>query len=184
MDYLYHYYERERGPFKNISDLKIEDAQAILDDLKKENSTLAAQRYDGYLYRRQELEQIVRKIFITKGGRPIRSVPHYMTLGKCDWIRSWYNDGAYIKIPVTSFDLETISFTYGDMFPNFSHRVNDDSEYRRTAYTYTEILKIINIYGYPNGVSKRGLPSPFKYIEVQVWSDETLNKYKECKFNI
>lgn len=184
IDYLYHYYERERSPFKNLSDLSIENAQVILDVLKKENTTLASQRYDGYLIRREELEKIVRDIFIKKGGKPIRTVPHYMTLGECDWIRTWYNNGAYIKIPITEFDLETISFTYGDMFPNFSDRVNDDSEYRKTAYMYTEILEIINKYGYPNGVSQSGQPSPFKYIEVQVWSDEVINRYKHKEFNL
>lgn len=178
MDYLYHYYERERGPFKNLSDLSIESAQVILDSLKRENTTLASQRYDGYLQRRQELEEIVRNIFIVKGGKPIRKVPHYMTLGECDWIRSWYNDGAYIKIPITEFDLETVSFTYGDMFPNFSDRVNDNSEYRRTAYKYTEILMIINKYGYPYGISNSGHTSPFRYIEAQIWSDDVIDSYK------
>lgn len=68
------------------------------------------------------------------------------------------------------------------MFPNFSDRVNDDSEYRRTAYMYTEIFEIINKYGSPNGVSKGGKRSPFKYIEVQVWNDEVINKYKHNEF--
>jgi hypothetical protein len=158
--------------------LTIENAQEISNELKKENTTLAAQRYDGYLQRRRELEEVVRDIFVSKGGKPIRKVPHYMTLGECDWIRTWYNDGAYIKIPITDFDLKTVSFTYGDMFPNFSDRVNDDSEYRRTAYMYTEILQIINKYGYPNGVSKSGMPSPLRYVEAQIWSDEVIDRYK------
>jgi hypothetical protein len=178
MNYLYHYYERERGPFKKLSDLSLNEAQTVLDRLKKENTTLAVQRYDGYLQRRQELEKIVRGIFISKGGKAIRNVPHYMTLGECDWVRTWYNDGAYIKIPITEFDIDTVSFTYGDMFPNFSDRVKDDSEYRRNAYTYSEILDIIDNYGYPRGISKTGQPSPFKYVEAQIWSDEVINRYK------
>jgi hypothetical protein len=177
MDYLYHYYERERGPFKNLSDLPIKDAQVILDNLKKDNTTLAAQRYDGYLERRRELENSVRNIFISKGGKPIRIAPHYMTLGECNWIKTWYNDGTHIKIPITEFDLETVSFTYGDMFPNFSDRVNDNNEYRRNAYMYSEMLDIVNKYGYPKGISKTGQPFPFRYIEAQIWSDDVINKY-------
>ena len=32
---LYHYFEKEIGPFKNLSDLSDEKANEILDDIKK-----------------------------------------------------------------------------------------------------------------------------------------------------
>ncbi len=37
-----------------------------MNEIKKSNTTFAAQRYDGYLERRFELEQTARNIFIRK----------------------------------------------------------------------------------------------------------------------
>ena len=135
-EYLVHYYEKRNGPFLNLSDLDILEAQRVLDGIKKENSTFAVHRYDGYLERRRELEELARGIFVSKGGKPKKAVPHYMVVGECDWLKSWYNDGCALKIPITDFDLETISYSYGDLFPTFSARVTDDREYRRNVYTH------------------------------------------------
>lgn len=72
---LYHYYEKETGPFHNLSDLPVNIAQEILNGIKAANTTYAAGRYDGYLEWRMQLEQLARGIFISKGGNPIRKVP-------------------------------------------------------------------------------------------------------------
>lgn len=42
---------------------------------------------------------------------------------------------------------------------------------------YNEILEIIKKYGYPQDWNKDGKFGPERYIEVHVWSDETLGKY-------
>lgn len=34
---LYHYYDRTIGPFRNLSDLPLEEAKAVLDRIRKEN---------------------------------------------------------------------------------------------------------------------------------------------------
>jgi hypothetical protein len=175
--YLYHYYERDTGPFKNLSDLPITDAQLVLDQIKQKNSTFAAHRYDTYLQRRIELEHIAREIFCSKGGKPIRTVPQYMVVEECEWLQSWYLQGAYVKIPITEFDINTISFSYGDMFPTFSTFVTDGREYRKQIYTYNEILELVKKYGLPQEWNMDGKYGPERYIEVQVWSDEPLRKY-------
>lgn len=59
----------------NLSDLTIVEAQAVLDKIKREHDVMAAHRYDGYLERRSELEQLARNIFIAKGGKPKTRVP-------------------------------------------------------------------------------------------------------------
>jgi hypothetical protein len=50
---------------------------------------------------------------------------HYMVVEACDLLKSWYRDSCYVKIPIDDFDLNTISYTYGDMQPTFSPIVND-----------------------------------------------------------
>jgi hypothetical protein len=174
MDYLYHYYEKNDGPFRNLSDSNIADAQKILNKIKAKKELFASQRNDGYLERRRELEQIARSIFISKGGKPVREVPHYMVVGECKWLQSWYKEGEFVRIPISKFNLDTISFSYGDLFPTFSPRVTDNKEYRRNVFTYEEIVTLIHKYGLPQDWNEGGRYGPERYIEVQVWDDEPL----------
>ena len=176
VEYLYHYYEKSNGPFKNLSDLAIDEAQKVLNEIKLKNEVFASHRYEGYLERRKELEQTARNIFISKGGKPIRNVPHYMVIGECEWLQSWYKEGEYERIHISKFKLDTISFSYGDLFPTFSLHVTDNREYRKNVYTYEEIIVLIQKYGLPQYWNEDGRYGPERYIEVQVWSDEQLMK--------
>jgi len=176
---LCHYYERRKGPFLNLSDLPLAEAQRMLNSIKAESSAMAAQRFDGYLERRRELEQLARRLFIAKGGRPKRAVPHTMVVGPCQWLETWYVEPASVCLPLSAFTPNTLSFTYGDIFPTFSPRVTDDREYRRTVYTLEEILGIIEKYGLPQDWNVDGAFGPERYVEVQVWDDSPLQNLQE-----
>lgn len=175
--YLYHYFERGKGPFLNLSDLSCEMAEEKQREICALGKGFAAGRNENYIRRRRELEGLAREIFISKGGKPVRQRPQYMVVEACDFLRGWYIDGAYIKEPVEAFDKQVLSFSYGDMFPTFSPLVNDGKEYRRQIYTYGEILKLIDKYGLPQEWNEGGQFGPERYIEVQVWSDEVISKY-------
>jgi hypothetical protein len=54
--------------------------------------------YQGYMPS-NIYEMIARKLFIEKGGQPVREVPHYMVVEACKWLNSWYIDGCHVKIP-------------------------------------------------------------------------------------
>lgn len=177
--YLYHYYEKDRLPFLNLSDLPFEEANRILDNIKKNKPTAyCAKRQPEYMKDRLYYKGILREEFLKKGGKIKRKAPHYMIIEHSPWLSSWYEDSAYIKIPIEEFDLSTLSFTYGDSHPTFSPRVNDGKEYRKKLYTYDEILKIIEKYGLPQEWNEAGKYGPERYIEVHVWSDETIDKYR------
>jgi hypothetical protein len=111
IEYLYHYYEKSNGPFRNLSDLTINEAQKVLNEIKAKNQVLAAHRYDGYLERRRELEDTARNIFISKGGKPVRKVPYYMVIGECKWLQSWYKEGEFVRIHIAKFKKDIISFS-------------------------------------------------------------------------
>jgi hypothetical protein len=176
--FLYHYFEKKIGAFKNLSDLSINEAEDVIKKIKKDRpASMAAKRDDEYIKRRTNYETLAKKIFIEKGGRPTREVPHYMVVEECTWLNSWYLDGSFVKIPIEEFDLNTISFTYGDMHPTFSPIVNDGREYRKKLYTYNEILKVIDKYGLPQEWNSDGRFGSERYIEVQIWSDDTISKY-------
>lgn len=116
----------------------------------------------------------MREKFAELGGTIKRSAPHYMVVGECEWLSSWFENSAFIKIPISEFDLSTVSFTYGDSHPTFSPRVNDGLEYRKRLYNYEGIPEMIAKYGLPQENDYGNV----KYIEAQIWSDETIEKYR------
>lgn len=173
---LYHYFEKDKGPFYNLSDLHLEDAKKVLGEIRKENLIYASKRDETYMRRRFEYEDLTRKLFISKGGKVIRNRPHYMTVEACEWLESWYKEGCFVKIDIKEVDVDFISFTYGDMFPTFGPRGNDNTEYRKQVYTYYEILEIIKKYGLPQQWNPKGEKGPIMYIEAQIWSDDIIKK--------
>jgi hypothetical protein len=173
--HLYHYYDAASGPVLNLSDLPPAEAEAVQAQLVRQGKGFAAQRGADYLARRRELEQLARRLFIAKGGCPVRSAPHYMVVGECPWLATWYADGRFVKMPIEAFDVRTVSFTYGDLFPTFSPQAADGAEYRGQVYTYEEILHLIERYGLPQEKWTGAFGQP-AYVEAQVWEDKTLAK--------
>ena len=177
--YLYHYFEKERGPFLTTSDLSYNEAVDVLLEINKTNPNLVHPDMDWFLTRRRKLENVVRQQFIQKGGKPIRQVPHHMTVENCDYMKTWYLEPCYLKIHISEFDVSTISFTYGDMFPVFNTRLDKGEEYRNQVYTYDEIVKIIEKYGLPQSPAKQHEFKSECYVEACIWSDEVVNFYRE-----
>ena len=176
--YLYHYYDKKVGPFRNLSDLSPKEAEKVLRKIRQEKpQTQCALRQESYIKDRIYYEEVLRNEFTKKNGKIDRLIPHYMVVEHSSWLSTWYENCAYIKIPVEEFDTRTLSFTYGDSHPTFSPRVNDGKEYRKRLYTYEEILKIINKYGLPQDWNNDGRFGPERYVEVHVWSDETIGRY-------
>ena len=146
--FLYHYFDKAIGPFKNLSDLSIEEANRVLQEIAiTKPKVQCARRNADYMQARIYYENILRNEFQKKGGIINRQVPHYMVVEHSPWLSSWYENSAYIKIPIEEFDVRTISFTYGDSHPTFSDRINDGK------------------YG------------PERYIEAHIWSDDVIGKY-------
>lgn len=176
--FLYHYYDSKMGAFRNLSDLPADEANKVLDKIRKDKpNTQCASRQATYVQDRLHYEEIVRNEFIKKGGKIERKAPYYMVVEHSPWLSTWFDDPAFIKIPIEEFDADTLSFTYGDSHPTFSSRVNDGKEYRKKLYTFEEIQAVIQKYGLPQDWNNDGKYGPERYIEVQVWSDETIKKY-------
>ena len=176
--FLYHYYDKSIGLFKNLSDLTAEEANRVLQEIATTKPNVqCAKRSADYMQARAYYENILRSEFQKKGGLIRRRVPHYMVVEHSPWLSTWYENSSYIKIPIEEFDLRTISFTYGDSHPTFSDRVNDGKEYRKKLYTYDEILEVIEKYGLPQAWNDDGRYGPERYIEAHVWSDEVIGGY-------
>lgn len=174
-NFLSHYYEKATGPFRNLSDLPNEQAEAILKNIRDKGEVFASQRASEYLTVRRNLEQTVRQLFILKGGKPLRERPHYMILGRCAWLTSWYQNGAELRIPLSNFSAEIVSFTYGDTFP--AMRLADGKPYRKIVYTLAEIPELVSTYGLPQTWNHNGKQGSDRYIEAQIWANKPLRQF-------
>src|SRR5688572_28824736 len=114
-------------------------------------------------------------LFIAKGGQPGWERPHYLVVGACSWLREWYVNGSELRIPLSAFRMDTISFTYGDTFPAL--RYQGGNPYRGQVYTLSELPGLIETYGLPQVWNAEGTYGPDRYIEAQVWDDEPLRPY-------
>jgi len=59
--FLYHYFEKSKGPFLSLSALPLREAIEIQNKIVSESKTFAAKRNDEYLSRRHELENSYAK---------------------------------------------------------------------------------------------------------------------------
>lgn len=176
--FLYHYYDKNIGPFKNLSDLSLDEANRVLQEIAVTKPNVqCTKRNSDYMQARVFYENILRNEFKKKGGLIDRQVPHYMVVEHSPWLSTWYENSSYIKIPIERFDIRTISFTYGDSHPIFSDRVNDGKEYRKKLYMYDEILEMIEKYGLPQDWNDDGSCGPERYIEAHIWSDDVIKEY-------
>lgn len=167
----------------NLGDLPMEEAKLVLQTIRLERPGVqCAKRQETYMEDRLYYEEILRSEFLKKGGVIGRKSPHYMVVEHSPWLSTWFENCAYIKIPIEAFDLQTVSFTYGDSHPTFSPRPRTDDwkEYRKQLYTYDEIGRVIEKYGLPQDWNNDGRFGPERYVEAHVWSDETIDKYKNC----
>ena len=119
-NYLYHYYEKNCEPFRTITALPLEEAIVVYTAWRAAQPNSGVTAPEWYLNRRYNMEKRVRDKFIEIGGKPIRTAPVYFTLGANKGMETWYNTPAHVKIAISEFDLDTVSFTYGDMFPVFN----------------------------------------------------------------
>lgn len=181
--HLYHYFDNLQPPFTSLSELPLNDAKMLMSRIKAEKpDSQCAQRHSKYVEYRRNCESILRTKFIEKGGVPQRETPHYMVIEHSPWLSTWFENCNYIRIPVEEFDINTLSFTYGDSMPTFSSAIMNKKEYHNQLYTYNEILPIIEKYGLPQYWNDDGKYGYERYIEVHVWSDNTIQKYK-CEEN-
>ncbi|QOS77752.1 hypothetical protein JNUCC31_23795 [Paenibacillus sp. JNUCC31] len=173
----YHYFEKSVGPFRNLSSLSEQEAEFVARRIRQEGRNFASQRSADYMMIRRALEQKAYDQFIAKGGKPTNRYPHYLTLGACAWLESWYTDPDCVTISWEDLPPDSVSFTYGDLFPTM--RYLDDKAYRKQVYTKDEILDVIQSYGWPQEWNRQGDLGPERYIEVQVWNEGIIRPYRQ-----
>jgi hypothetical protein len=155
--------------------LSLEDAEQILEEIRRNGNRFASQRTSDYMNKRRALEDKIRMLFEAKGGKPKLARPHYMILGDCPWLKTWYVDGQALQIKLVFIPESCVSFTYGDSFPAMNY--NDGKPYRGQVYSWGELGEVIERYGLPQIWNPDGRGGPERYIEAQIWDDTPLREH-------
>ena len=184
--FLYHYYEKNLGPFMSLTALPFETAREVL-YAKKAAGTFGNPDVAVFLHNRYSQERRLREAFISKGGKPKRAFPIYMTLSEHRQWESAYEEAAVIKIPLQEFARESVSFTYGDSFAIFNSSLFGEEEYWNKVYFADEIVEMVTRLGFPPYVdydfkravypTDKHINHHLKYVEAHVWDDTVLDTY-------
>jgi hypothetical protein len=115
--FLTHYYEAERGPFKNVCDLSDAELDRLIADEK--GADTAFNRFalgkDFFKIRREADDLLIEKYAEKFGCKPLNR-PFYAVLGDFDRTLSMYRDGRSVRLEVSQFSREQVTFMYPDHF--------------------------------------------------------------------
>lgn len=132
--YLYHYYDKTIGPFKNLSDISIEQANEVLREIANNKPNVqCAKRQADYMQARFYYENILRNEFTKKGGLISRKVPHYRV-----------NDGKEYRKKLYTYD-EILKVINKYVLPQ---EWNDDGKYGPERYIEAHIWSDDTIRSY------------------------------------
>lgn len=175
MKNLFHYYEKGKQPFQCVTSLPFDEAIVVLKEIQLHNPALVSPNIEKYLIKRYEREAIARDAFISIGGKPQTRNPVYFTLEESKNMATWFKHPETIRLPLSKFDLQTVSFTYGDLMTVFNPKLKNGDEWWGKVFTYSEICEIIKKHGWPKQYGLHDAPKGEsilhfqKYIEAQVW---------------
>lgn len=136
---------------------------------------------------RLETEQWLRETFIEKGGKPKASYPFYAVLGSAEWIEhNALSEGFAVnllRVPISLFREEDISFTFPDSMVSYSIGRNKPEGYyvpqlHGQVLTLSEARTLIT----PELVSRIASMHPgamIPYAEAQIWNHDAAVNYYE-----
>jgi hypothetical protein len=172
-----HNYDPAHGPFRNICTLEYDEAERILEAIRRTGN----RKYKpNYLQRRISTEEWLYAERTRKLGKPPLAHPIYFFLGEFHW-----TDPARplsIRIPLIEFSRQTITFTYPDSMTSLPlatliEHQKDRKPYHGQVFTLDEIENVVSEYGIPGKVIDRAGSRYDTFIEVQIWDENPLRKY-------
>ena len=138
-----------------------------------------------YMKLRRFAEERTRAEFIAKGGLPVLRYPRYLVLGTSKWFCDWYIDKREIRIPLSCFDSQSISFTYPDCL--ISTLLAEDPKwkdrrkpYHGRVFTLEEVPDLVAEFGMPDEEDPKRFEIDEHLIEAQVWDMKPIQDYLSC----
>lgn len=162
--YAYRFFERKNGPLDTIRKYTLEE----LEDIGRKAGV--TNLIDIY-YNRVKLENLMYNVFKRNGGQPRISYPYYFAiydkLPGSNKLHVRFNEPMCLRIPLSTFSENVVSFTYGLSAHAFSRK--DNHPCRRRLFMWKEIENIINEFPFDENEDI--------WIEMQVWDDTLINYY-------
>ena len=185
MNNIIHYYAKGKMPFQNITSLSEQDANRIVDELKKTGLPVFKRfEWSEYLSERRKTESWLKSEFQKIGGKPKIDYPYYFTLGESNYFDSRYdNEAATIVIPLDSISDEDISFTFPDSMASRYYQNNQQDkyfnlEYHGIVFLKSGIKRIIDKFGIPQWNRAENREEVHDYfIEAQLWNENYIAAY-------
>ena len=180
--FLTHYFEADKGPFRNICDLSDEQIEFIIEAEK--GAETAFNRFalgsDFFKLRRAADDLLVEKYAEKFGVKP-RIRPFFAVLGAFDRTTSMYRDGRSIRIRISLLSPEHVTFMYPDHFHLawskglFLPEVPYSCEpFHDLLLTYAELPEAIRTYHLDARIEeakRRGMWT-YSYIEAHIWDPD------------
>lgn len=174
--YLTHYYYER--PFHSITMLDADERIRVLAEIATRRELKRRLRSEFYFEQRLRYELVMHEQFLAKGGRPQLERPHYAVLGESEiWTGLVPNS---IRIPLSTFSSDCISFTYTDSWAVYVDRTMQNHFIRRKpqyemVYRLEELPDLFEQYGWPGDRWKTETEWEHDvYVEVQIWNDGPL----------
>jgi len=191
--FLTHYYEAERGPFKNICDVSDDELDGLISVEK--GADTAFNRFalgkDFFKIRRAADDLLIEK-YSEKFGFAPSTRPFYAVLGDFDRTSTMYRDGRSVRIDMSRLSREQVTFMYPDhfalvwnkglfpappaLFPP-PHSYSYES-FHDLIFTYDELPEAVRAYSLDACVARAKQLNMWvsSYIEAHIWDPDIRNK--------
>ena len=164
--YITHYYVQGTDPWKNIMLLPEEEAFRKAAELASAHKGMTSygrfEDFKNYYPLRKAADRTVREQFIGLGGKPRLEHPYCFVLGDSAYLKTWFDEGDSLRIPLDEVPDELISFTPGDSCAKLSR--NDSLE------VLTKQMLIERLHTFDDSLESlvRSI-APYGYVEAQLW---------------
>jgi len=186
--FLTHYYEAERGPFKNVCDLSDEELDHLIAAEKEAQTDFNrfALGKDFFKIRRAADDLLIQK-YIEKFGVSPGCRPFYAVLGEFDRTLSMYRDGRSIRLEMSLFSREQVTFMYPDHFvlvwskgfytpppALFGSSVYSYEPVHDCLFTYDELPEAFRTYSFDSRIALATRKDLWvsSYIEAHIWDPD------------
>jgi hypothetical protein len=183
--FLTHYYEAERGPFKNVCDLSDFELDRLI--ASEKDADTAFNRFalgkDFFKIRRAADDLLIEK-YTEKFDRKPRRRPFYAVLGEFDRTLSMYRDGRSVRLEMSQFSREQVTFMYPDhfiliwsrkLFPLlpalFGPYTYSYEPFHDRLFTYNELAEAVVAYSLDARIARAKQQNLWvsSYIEAHIW---------------